>query len=197
MFPNPLMAFFFARFLFIYLALISTTVKQLLFFFDLFSSREACLLSFFTFFSLLRVSQHFFLIVFDWKRRLFPSLQKKSVFSTFSSTTASFSFLLTPFFFAFMCETSSVKDRYRCMSQVFTQYILCEKKKSGLISYLAIFDTHALLVHILWQFWRWNAENGCPAHGSRSARECEKKRRSCQEHFFLYFFFGGFAVAES
>ena len=81
-----------------------------------------------------------------------------------------------------------------CLKCLRSTYSVKKKKKSGWMSYLAIFGTHALLVHILWQFWRWNAESGCPSHGSRSARKCKKKKKKLLRTLF---FFWVFAVAES
>ena len=81
-----------------------------------------------------------------------------------------------------------------CLKCLRSTYSVKKKKKSGWISYLAIFGTHALLVHILWQFWRWNAESGCPSHGIRCARNLKKKINIFLKKFF---FFWVFAVAES
>lgn len=107
--------------------------------------------------------------------------KQKSVFSTFSSTTASFIILLTPFFFAFMCETSSVKDRYRCMSQVFTQYILCEKKKKKRMDQLFgnIWYTCAACAYFVTvlkvECWEWLSIT----REQKREKMQKKKRRSC------------------
>ena len=85
---------------------------------------------YFFFFELLRVSLHFFF--FDRLRSKTPSFSfssSRNPSSPLSRLQRPLLLSFLPLFFAFMCETSSVKDRYRCMSQVFTQYILCEKKK--------------------------------------------------------------------
>ena len=124
----------------------------------------------------------------------FLFFKQKSVFSTFSSTTASFIILLTPFFCFYVWDFVGERSLPLYVSSVYAVHTLWKKKKSGWMSYLAIFGTHALLVHILWQFWRWNAESGCPSHGSRSARKCKKKKKKLLRTLF---FFWVFAVAES
>ena len=138
----------------------------------------------------------FFLIVFDRKRRLSPFLQAEIRLLHFLVYNGLFYYPSYPLFFCFyVWDFVGERSLPLYVSSVYAVHTLWKKKKkSGWMSYLAIFGTHALLVHILWQFWRWNAESGCPSHGSRSARKCKKKKEEAVKNTF---FFGVFAVAES